>query len=148
MSRLHLCALLGACLGCMTPAPLDPVPLVAQVLVEQQAAWNSGDLGAFMDAGYIQSSGLTFFSGAEVTSGFAEVLRRYQRSYMDDGKEMGTLTFTDLETFALGPRSALARGRWGLSLSNGEQPGGLFSLVLVKTSDGWRIIHDHTSSAH
>jgi beta-aspartyl-peptidase (threonine type) len=134
----------GACHS--TPAPLDPVPAAAQVLVDQQIAWNSGDITAFMRAGYIPSTELTFFSGGTVTRGFDEVLRRYTRRYTQNGAKMGRLTFTNLETLALGPRAALARGRWGLELPSGEAPGGLFSLILVETIDGWRILHDHTSS--
>ncbi|MDP6369326.1 MAG: DUF4440 domain-containing protein, partial [Planctomycetota bacterium] len=128
MLRVSLLSLLALGYGCVTPAPLDPLPAVAQVLDAQQQAWNRGDLKAFMHAGYLQSTELTFFSGTETTSGFAEVLRRYQRSYGDQGKQMGELAFSALETFALGPRAALARGRWRLSLPNGEEPNGLFSL--------------------
>ena len=28
---------------------------------------------------------------------------------------------------------------------DGSENGGLFTLVLRRTSDGWRIVHDHTS---
>jgi len=38
------------------------------------------------------------------------------------------------------------RGRWQLTLSNGKQPHGLFTLIFREFPEGWRIIHDHTSS--
>jgi len=32
-------------------------------------------------------------------------------------------------------------------MSDGKTPHGLFTLVFRKFPDGWKIIHDHTSSA-
>ena len=46
----------------------------------------------------------------------------------------------------LAPDAALAFGRWRLQREK-DEPAGLFTLVLRKTSEGWRIIHDHTSAA-
>jgi hypothetical protein len=37
------------------------------------------------------------------------------------------------------------RGRWKLVTSK-ETFSGLFTLVCEKKAEGWRIIHDHTSS--
>ena len=62
-----------------------------------------------------------------------------------DGKEMGHLDFKDIEINMLGPDSAYARGHWQLTMSDGKQPGGLFTLILRKFPEGWRIVHDHTS---
>jgi ketosteroid isomerase-like protein len=59
---------------------------------------------------------------------------------------MGRLAFSGLEVVVLGPDAALARGRWQLLMSDGKRPGGLFTLILRKLPEGWRIIHDHTSS--
>jgi beta-aspartyl-peptidase (threonine type) len=59
---------------------------------------------------------------------------------------MGHLDFSDLEVETLGPDSAFVRGHWNLKMASGEQ-GGLFTLVFRKFSDGWKIIHDHTSAS-
>jgi beta-aspartyl-peptidase (threonine type) len=59
---------------------------------------------------------------------------------------MGTLTFSDLQITLLGPDSALALGSWKLDRAR-DQPHGRFTLIFRKTPDGWRIVHDHTSSA-
>ena len=74
---------------------------------------------------------------------FGETLERYQASY--GGKDRGKLTFSALESQKLSPDSALVRGRWQLSFENGDERGGLFTLVLLQTLEGWRITHDHTS---
>lgn len=125
-------------------APADPV---RAVLTEQVAAWNAGDLDRFMRT-YWQSNDLRFYSGGTVTSGWQATLDRYRKRYQADGKEMGTLTFSDLGVEMLGKDVALAHGRWKLDLAKSdEKPNGLFTLVLRKMPDGWKIVHDHTSAA-
>ena len=58
---------------------------------------------------------------------------------------MGKLEFKDLRVESLGTLSAFVRGKFQLTLSNGKQPHGLFTLVFRKFPEGWRIIHDHSS---
>jgi beta-aspartyl-peptidase (threonine type) len=125
--------------------PAEPAPedAVRQVLDAQVAAWNRGDLDAFM-AGYWQSPELTFFSGPDRTSGWQATLERYRKRYQSEGKEMGRLTFSDVNVEMLGPDAALVRGGWRVEQSK-ETLGGLFTLIFRRTLDGWRIVHDHTS---
>jgi ketosteroid isomerase-like protein len=59
---------------------------------------------------------------------------------------MGTLTFSDLEITLSSSDSAVASGRWKLQRA-GDQPHGRFTLILRRLSEGWRIVHDHTSAA-
>jgi ketosteroid isomerase-like protein len=124
----------------------DPKPAEAirGVLDAQVVAWNKGDLDGFMK-GYWESEKLTFFSGSERTSGWKATLERYQKKYKSEGKEMGKLTFSELEIDVLGTESAVVRGRWQLVLSK-DKPGGLFTLIVKKLPEGWRIVHDHTSN--
>jgi beta-aspartyl-peptidase (threonine type) len=116
---------------------------IFNVLVDQLDAWNKGDLKGFM-AGYHKSPDVTFFSGGSVVKGWDAMLERYQKKYQGEGKEMGKLTFRDLEIDVLSPESAVVRGRWDLKMSK-TNPGGLFTLLMRKTPEGWRIVHDHTS---
>ena len=117
---------------------------IRQVLDSQVAAWNKGDLKGFM-AGYWKSEKLTFFSGDNVEHGWQATYDRYQKRYQAEGREMGTLTFSELEVEMVGPDTAWVRGRWKLDTSK-EKPGGLFTLVFKKLPEGWRIVHDHTSA--
>jgi beta-aspartyl-peptidase (threonine type) len=119
---------------------------VRALLFEQQQAWNDGDIPAFMAAGYWRSPELTFFSGGEVSRGYDPMLERYQRRYEAPGEERGELTFTGVEVVPLSERVALVRGRWDLDFPTKPDAGGLFSLVVRRMSEGWRIVHDHTSS--
>ena len=45
----------------------------------------------------------------------------------------------------LGDDAALARGAWRLRMRDGQEPHGLFTLLLRRLEGGWRIVHDHTS---
>jgi len=117
---------------------------VREVLDAQVTAWNKGDLKGFM-AGYWKSEKLTFFSGDKIEHGWQATYDRYQKRYQAEGREMGKLTFSELDVEMLGADAAWVRGRWKLVTSK-DSPGGLFTLIFRKFPDGWRIVHDHTSA--
>ena len=117
---------------------------VRAVLDKQVEAWNRGDLEGFM-AGYWNSPDLVFQSGATLTRGWPQTLERYRRLYQAEGKEMGRLRFEELDVQPLGPDAAFVRGRWQLTMKDGSQPGGLFTLLLRRIGGEWKIVHDHTS---
>ena len=117
---------------------------VRSVLVQQEKDWNAGDIEKFM-RGYLRSEQTRFASGGNITLGWQAVLERYQRTYGDKAT-MGKLTFSDLDISVLAEDGALAFGRWHLRREKDELSG-LFTLLFRKTPEGWRIVHDHTSSA-
>jgi len=118
---------------------------IRAVLDRQVQAWNRKDLEGFMQ-GYWRSPNLTFYSGGTTVSGWDETLARYRNRYQSAGNEMGKLEFLDLKIELLGSGAAFVRGRFHLMMSSGES-GGLFTLTFRKFADGWKIIHDHTSTA-
>ena len=61
---------------------------------------------------------------------------------------MGTLTFSDLEVHPLDEHFAVTLGKYHLERSKkaGGNADGVFSLVMEKTAEGWRIVVDHTTS--
>jgi uncharacterized protein (TIGR02246 family) len=117
---------------------------VRAVLDAQVAAWNRGDIDGFME-GYWQSPETVFVSGDSLTRGWQTVLDRYKKAY-DSREKMGTLSFLEIDIKALGPRTVIATGRWQL-MRVADTPHGRFTLILRRTPEGWRITHDHTSSA-
>jgi beta-aspartyl-peptidase (threonine type) len=123
------------------PTPHDAI---RQILDAQAVAWNKGDLDGFM-TGYWKSPNLTFTSGKDTVRGWQGTLERYKKRYQSEGQEMGKLTFSEIEIEPLGPDSAFVRGRWQLERSQ-DKPGGRFTLIFRKLPEGWRIVHDHTSS--
>jgi len=116
---------------------------INDVLRAQQAAWNRGDVDAFL-VGYWPSPELTFSGSSGVSRGWDGVLARYKKSYPNHAA-MGQLEFSDLEFRFLGPDAALVLGQWHLKRESGDI-GGVFTLVWQKFPDGWKIIHDHTSA--
>lgn len=114
---------------------------IRTTLTGQADAWNRGDIEGFMSA-YWNSPGLTFASGGTVTRGFASTLERYKTKYPTT-REMGKLSFSDLDIRFLSLNSAMVLGRWKLER---EQPiEGLFTLIMRRERGKWIIIHDHTS---
>jgi beta-aspartyl-peptidase (threonine type) len=145
-----LCPLLAVVLlpalgGSDTPTKPDEARAVKAVLEEQVAAWNAGDLDRFL-ATYWESEDLVFYSGGTISKGHKAVAARYRKNYQTDGKEMGKLTFLDMEVSMLGSDSAMARAKWKL-VTKKETVEGLFTLVMRKMPKGWKIVHDHTSKA-
>ena len=124
----------------------DSESAIKHVLTAQQDAWNRHDLDAFM-SGYWNSPELTFFSGAKETRGWQATLERYRATYNSPGHAMGKLDFSDLRIEMLGPEAAFVRGTWHLTMPEGKNPQGKFTLIFRKFGDGWKIIHDHTSAA-
>jgi beta-aspartyl-peptidase (threonine type) len=113
------------------------------VLNAQQAAWNRGDVDAFL-LGYWHSAELTFSGSSGVSRGWDAVLARYKKNYPDRAA-MGQLDFSELEFRFLGPDAALVLGRWHLKREK-DDLGGVFTLVWQRFPNGWKIIHDHTSA--
>jgi uncharacterized protein (TIGR02246 family) len=120
------------------------IAAVRAVLDAQAAAWNRGDIEAYMD-GYARSADTVFVSGDRVTRGWQPVFERYKKAY-DTREKMGVLTFSDIDVTVLSKDAAIVLGRWHLQRSK-DEPHGRFTLVFRKTKAGWKIVHDHTSSA-
>ena len=116
---------------------------VKKVLTEQTAAWNKCDIEGFMQ-GYWKSEELSFTSGNKNTRGWQATFENYKKGYSSCDK-MGKLSFSELEVTVLSKKSALVRGRFLLERKN-DKPTGLFTLIFRKVEDGWKVVHDHTST--
>ena len=112
------------------------------VLEMQSAAWNRGDLEAFMQ-GYWKSEETEFVGASGITRGWQAVLDRYRRNYAD-GKAMGRLSFSNLEVHIICPDAAFAIGNFQLEREK-DRPAGIFTLNFRKFKEGWRIVADHTT---
>ena len=117
---------------------------IRAVLDAQAAGWNRGDLEGYMD-GYDRSPNTEFVGGDNITRGWQQVLDQYKKRY-NSREKMGVLTFSELEITVVSKDAALVLGRWRLKRAN-DEPHGTFSLLFRKTKAGWRIVHDHSSSA-
>lgn len=118
---------------------------IRALLKNSEEAWNRGDLVAF--ASYYEDSPETTFVGREVVRGGVQaILERYRRTY-PTRESMGTLAFSNVVVRGLAPDLALATGEFHLqrTAAGGGGAAGKYTLILRRTSSGWKIIHDHTS---
>jgi len=126
--------------------PSPSVQAIKNVLEQQVAAWNRGDIPAFMD-GYWKSDDLEFVNAAGIFQGWQDVLKRYEHSYPDRAT-MGHLTFSGVEIHALCPDAGFVVGHFRLDREKDGQkdhPEGVFTLIFRKFPSGWKIINDHTT---
>lgn len=143
--------LLPACIadsGTRLPVPIEAdaeeTRAILAVLMAQQTAWNEGDIDGFME-GYWKSPDLRFASGGSITRGWQATRDRYHARYTDRSI-MGTLIFSDLEVDLLSADAAVVHGAWALDREN-DRPSGLYTLVLKRFDNGWKVVSDTTTSA-
>jgi beta-aspartyl-peptidase (threonine type) len=144
--RLTLLAIITSLVAADDPPQPGQAAQIRAVLDAQIGCWNKGDLDGFM-ATYWNSPKLSFQSGGTRTLGWEPTRARYHKRYKAEGKDMGTLTFSEVEIEPLAPEIAIVRGRWKLTMRDGSAPEGLYTLIVKHMPEGWRITHDHTSVA-
>lgn len=137
--QCYLCALVLMASAC-NPSVQDPADaLIRRVMAEQEAAWDRGDIPAFMD-GYADD--ICFIGMSGRTCGKEKVKANYQEHYPDRAA-MGDLRFGIHEVVMAGTGHAWATGTWEL-IRTADTLGGGFSLLWRRDANGWRIIRDHT----
>ena len=119
-----------------------PAEEILGLLEAQAEAWNRGDFEGFM-ATYWKSPDMTFQSGNQRLSGWDTLLKRYQTNYAGDRR--GELSFKELATEILSEEIAYVLGRYHLEYPDTVREG-VFTIILKRFPQGWRIIHDHSSS--
>lgn len=115
---------------------------IRQILNEQTAAWNRGNLDDFMK-GYWQSDSLMFIGKSGVTYGYQNTLNNYKKGYSTP-EQMGQLEFTLIKVQRLSPEYFFVVGKWALTRSVGNVSGH-YNLLFRKINGRWVIITDHSS---
>ena len=134
-------------ISCSTEKPPAKVPeSVVLKMNAQEAAWNDGDIKAFMEIAYWNSESLLFVGRKGPTFGFQGTLENYLKNYSSQ-TEMGRLQFELIHWQQLGTKHGLLVGSWSLHRdSQIDDLSGHFSLIWERKSDlGWVIIADHSS---
>ena len=122
-------------------ASTTPEQAIREVMNAQVKAWNRGDIEGFL-TGYLKSPELLFASRGKFTHGWDTLLERYKSVYPEG--QMGRLRFHGVAVHAMGDEAAWVTGSWQLEMED-SSPHGAFTLILVKTGTGWKIVHDHSS---
>lgn len=118
---------------------------ITRLLEDSAEAWNRGDLDGFLEP-YLDSPEMTYVGGSGIVRGKEELREVYRRAYWTDEGPAQSLRFTDLEVRMLGSEHALVLGGYRLYEASGAEAGsGPFTLVLRRTAEGWRVVHDHSS---
>lgn len=115
---------------------------IRDLMGRQSAAWNRGDVEAFMN-GYWENDSLMFIGKSGVTYGWTNTLNNYKKGYPDKAA-MGQLTFTLIQVKPLSKKYYHVVGKWHLKRSMGDV-GGHFTLLFKKINGNWVIIADHSS---
>lgn len=147
----HAAFLLLAAAACAASAPATPaVPAtwaadeaaIRAMTTASTEAWNRGDLRGHL-ALYVDS--VTFMTKAGPRPGVAAIEESFTRTYFRDGRPKQQLRFEQVRLRPLGRDAALETARFVLSGGGEPEQSGWFTLVWMRTPDGWRAVHDHSS---
>ena len=119
---------------------VDEQALVAQ-LQATAADWNKGDLEAFV-APYDASS--TFMTKQGPIDREA-MTAHYKDVFFGANAKPRPLRFERMTVRPLGDDHALMTGHFVLGGDGKPDQSGWFTLVWMRTPQGWRILHDHSS---
>jgi peptidoglycan/xylan/chitin deacetylase (PgdA/CDA1 family) len=125
---------------------------IAALLEKQAVDWNRGDLAGFTS---VYDEDAVFVSPTGITRGRAAVLERYRSRYPDRAA-MGTLQLEIVELRDLwgpeitplgdatpgGVHGASVVARWSLQREGAAPSSGHTLLVLQRSGNAWRIVHD------
>lgn len=138
-----LLSMLGACTQAQEPGTADPTPAIRRMLDASATAWNRGDLQAFL-SDYAEEDETSFVSGRVVHYGYSWIRDNYAPRF-EPGVARDSLRFEELASRPLGADHALATARYVLFRGDSVTSTGLFTLVLRRDGEDWKILHDHTS---
>lgn len=117
---------------------------VEDMLANAAAAWNRGDLDAFM-SDYALGSGTTFTGKNGIKRGPESIKAAYVKSYFAPGAKRDSLYFQNVEVDVLAPDVINTIAWYVLQRGDSVTARGPTSLVMKKVRGRWLIVHDHSS---
>lgn len=113
--------------------------IIRGVLSANAAAWNEGNLEAFM-GGYANSAELMMVKDAVVTTGWRDVKKAYEQDIAANAG-MGRLSFENIEVSLTSADVASVIGRYALAQGD-KNSTGVMTLVMKQIDGRWRIVQD------
>lgn len=123
-------------------SPLASKPtedIIKGVMAANAAAWNEGNLAAFL-GGYANSNDLRLVADGAVANGPGGVRRHYEGMIAAAGA-MGRLSFSALDVRLTAVDTATVAGRYAHE-SGPQKTAGAMTLVLKQIDGRWRIVED------
>lgn len=117
---------------------------VETTLDRAAAAWDAGDVDGFL-AFFADARATTFIPGDGPAMHRDELVAAARR--VAAGTNGSSLRFEEVSVRPLPPLIGIVTGRFTVTGANGatEVESGWFTAVVRRVSDGWRIVHAHTS---
>jgi uncharacterized protein (TIGR02246 family) len=123
------------------PDPAAARGAVLALLAHGAAAWNRGDLAAFVSDYAPEAS---FVTPRRVLHGLAEIQSHYAPRFAPGGVR-DSLWFQDVEVDRLAPDALNAIAYYVLQRGDSVTARGPTSLVMRRRDGRWYIVHDHSS---
>jgi beta-aspartyl-peptidase (threonine type) len=118
--------------------------LIGAQLDRSASDWNRGDLDGFL-SDYAPESTTTFIDGRRAREGMGFIRGNYAPRFQP-GARRDSLHFEELRVRALSSTLALVTARFILQRGPEVTASGPFTLVMERRPEGWKILHDHSSS--
>lgn len=128
----------GGLAGASPSTTAQTFDAVSNFLDEAAAVWSEGDVDAVM-AIYADDEPLLVFLGDNPLKGPQAVRAALEARAADGG--LGAMSYEWFETLQFDANTVVASGRV-IMARKGEIHRGLFTRVLRRTPEGWRIVHD------
>ncbi|MGH7428630.1 MAG: SgcJ/EcaC family oxidoreductase, partial [Candidatus Methylomirabilaceae bacterium] len=139
-------ALVLLCLTFSSPATAQTVEEQIRAEVQRYVdATNRGDPNG-VAALYLDTTTVTSFGDGEMYRGWQTIADLLRQVWAQVGRIQ--MSVDSVEVLRLGSDAAIAtmRYRWVLGGPPGQTSTGAMTLVYLRTPDGWRVAHDHTST--
>ena len=101
--------------------------------------WNNGNIDGYLEA-YLNAPHTRYVSGKTILKGRDAIFAHFQNRGI-----MGTLHLTKKEIDFLSEINAQVFGEYVLTLKDGKESKGCFTVYLQKVQEDWKIVYDHSS---
>lgn len=106
------------------------------------AGWNRGELPVYLSA-YVDSA--TAMGSTGLVRGVKGIEGQMRAGFWRTGRPLQMLSYDHLEIRPVGPSQAIVTGQYILTGGSRPDRTGWFTTIWVRTPNGWRMVHDHSS---
>ena len=122
--------------------PTTDAAAIKAVFDTTAAGWNRGELPVYLSA-YVDSA--TAMGSTGLVRGVSGIDGQMKAGFWRTGRPLQSLSYDHLEIRPIGPDQAIATGQYILTGGGRPNRTGWFTTIWVRTPQGWRMVHDHSS---